>query len=199
MGDKKGDGFDMRDVMKREKAEKKKSKKGKKKAAELEGAQEDFEINVNDPRFAALHESHHFAIDPNNPQFKKTKSMQKLMNSRQEKIKGDNLDAEWKKSTPATVSGHTMIYLWIWYLIVMHRRRPSRSKRMALNHPRRKRKTHPLVNLLHLSNVKVPMHPAIPANDKNPHSSIHNIFPSLSYIRSIYITHTHTYTHMSVI
>ncbi|CDS11419.1 hypothetical protein LRAMOSA03682 [Lichtheimia ramosa] len=102
MGDKKGEGFDMRDVMKREKAEKKKNKKLKKKAAELEGAQEDFEINVNDPRFAALHESHHFAIDPNNPQFKKTKSMQKLMSSRQEKIKGDNLDAEWKKSTPAT-------------------------------------------------------------------------------------------------
>ena len=104
MGDKKGEGFDMRDVMKREKAEKNKNKKIKKKAAELEGAQEDFEINVNDPRFAALHESHHFAIDPNNPQFKKTKSMQKLMNSRQEKIKGDNLDAEWKKSTPTTVS-----------------------------------------------------------------------------------------------
>ncbi|CAG8611113.1 13090_t:CDS:2, partial [Funneliformis mosseae] len=44
---------------------------------------DDFEINVNDPRFTALHESHHFAIDPSNPQFKKTKSMGKLLEERQ--------------------------------------------------------------------------------------------------------------------
>ncbi|CAB4487007.1 unnamed protein product [Rhizophagus irregularis] len=44
---------------------------------------DDFEINVNDSRFAALHESHHFAIDPSNPQFKKTKSMGKLLEERQ--------------------------------------------------------------------------------------------------------------------
>ncbi|CAG8434877.1 12895_t:CDS:2 [Ambispora gerdemannii] len=36
-----------------------------------------------DPRFAALHESHHFAIDPSNPRFKKTKAMDKLLQERQ--------------------------------------------------------------------------------------------------------------------
>ncbi|KAK9761342.1 pre-rRNA-processing protein esf1, partial [Basidiobolus ranarum] len=44
---------------------------------------DEFEINVSDPRFTALHESHHFAIDPTNPQFKKTKSMSKLLEERQ--------------------------------------------------------------------------------------------------------------------
>ncbi|KAI9312109.1 hypothetical protein BX666DRAFT_1988849 [Dichotomocladium elegans] len=97
MDDKKGEGFNMRDVIKKEKAEKRKGKKGKK-MANLDGAQEDFEIDVNDPRFAALHESHHFAIDPTNPQFKKTKSMQKLLTSRQETMRKDSAtDGEWKK------------------------------------------------------------------------------------------------------
>ncbi|CAG8673753.1 693_t:CDS:2 [Dentiscutata heterogama] len=64
--------FDMKEIIKNEK--KKRKRKNKK------DFQEDtFDINVNDPRFAALHESHHFAIDPTNPQFKKTKSMSKLL------------------------------------------------------------------------------------------------------------------------
>ncbi|CAG8447148.1 8625_t:CDS:10 [Ambispora leptoticha] len=37
----------------------------------------------NNPRFAALHESHHFAIDPSSPQFKRTKAMEKLLQERQ--------------------------------------------------------------------------------------------------------------------
>lgn len=100
MGDSnsKGDGFDMRDVLKREKAEAKKGKKNKKKAAALEGAQDDFEIDVNDPRFAALHESHHFAIDPTNPQFKNTKSMKKILAARRERMQNMAVDEEeWTK------------------------------------------------------------------------------------------------------
>lgn len=98
--DGKGDGFNMADVIKKEKAEARKGKKNKRKAAEaLDGAQEDFEINVEDPRFAAMHESHHFAIDPTNPQFRKTKSMQKIMETRQKKLRQSKLVEEdsWKK------------------------------------------------------------------------------------------------------
>ncbi|CAG8474711.1 19598_t:CDS:10 [Gigaspora margarita] len=64
--------FDMKEIIKNEK--KKRKRKNQK------DVQEDtFEINVNDSRFAALHESHHFAIDPANPRFKKTKAMSKLL------------------------------------------------------------------------------------------------------------------------
>ncbi|CAG8569444.1 36143_t:CDS:10, partial [Racocetra persica] len=63
--------FDMKEIIKNEKKRKKRNQKD---------VQEDsFEINVDDSRFAALHESHHFAIDPTNPQFKKTKAMSKLL------------------------------------------------------------------------------------------------------------------------
>ncbi|ORZ08882.1 hypothetical protein BCR42DRAFT_424202 [Absidia repens] len=98
----KGEGFNMKDVLKLEKLEKKKGKKSRKEKELLESAKDDFEINVQDPRFAALQDSHHFAIDPTNPQFKKTKNMKKLMESRQTKFNGDMDQAEeWKKdATP---------------------------------------------------------------------------------------------------
>ncbi|RIA89423.1 hypothetical protein C1645_772397 [Glomus cerebriforme] len=69
--------FDLKEIIKNEKRKSKK-KKGKKDIQD-----DNFEININDPRFAAIHESHHFAIDPSNPQFKKTKSMSKLLEERQ--------------------------------------------------------------------------------------------------------------------
>lgn len=94
--DGKSEGFNMKEVLKREKMEKKgkKAKKGKQDLGE-----DDFEINVADSRFTAVQESHHFAIDPTNPQFKKTKSMQKLMNARQTKMKEGSVavNDEWKK------------------------------------------------------------------------------------------------------
>ncbi|KAI8879213.1 hypothetical protein K501DRAFT_325646 [Backusella circina FSU 941] len=95
MDDDGNEGFNMKEVLKREKMEKKKkgNKKGKNNLPE-----DDFEINVTDPRFAAIQDSHHFAIDPTNPQFKKTKSMKKLMDARQSKMKIDKADNDnWKK------------------------------------------------------------------------------------------------------
>lgn len=57
--------FDLKEIIKNEK------RKNKKKKIKKDSIQDDddFEINVNDSRFAALHESHHFAIDPSNPQY----------------------------------------------------------------------------------------------------------------------------------
>ncbi|ORY94387.1 hypothetical protein BCR43DRAFT_557795 [Syncephalastrum racemosum] len=78
-----GEGFNMKEVIKQEKAAKKKGRKSKKIAEQARlAAKDDFELDTSDPRFSALHESHHFAIDPNNPQFKRTKNMEKLLNER---------------------------------------------------------------------------------------------------------------------
>jgi hypothetical protein len=103
--DGKSEGFNMKEVLKREKLEKK--KKGKKsKLAEL--GEDNFEIDVADPRFAAVQESHHFAIDPTSPHFKKTKSMQKLMTARQSKMKQDKAsNDEWKKEKKSKNSANT--------------------------------------------------------------------------------------------
>ncbi|KAJ3236664.1 pre-rRNA-processing protein esf1 [Chytriomyces hyalinus] len=78
-----GKHFDMKDILKAEKQtgkKKKLTKKGKK--AELVQVQDDFDINVKDSRFAEMHSSHHFAIDPTNPNFKKTAAMSKLLDER---------------------------------------------------------------------------------------------------------------------
>ncbi|KAG8871413.1 pre-rRNA-processing protein esf1 [Tulasnella sp. 331] len=95
--------FDMAKVIKAEKdrSKRKLHKKKGKGAREVnvveEGMEredgEGFEINVDDDRFKALHEQHEFAIDPSNPHFKKTKSMNSLLEERRkrykEKVKGE--------------------------------------------------------------------------------------------------------------
>lgn len=68
------------------KAEKKirRKNKGPKKPGEEDDneLQEDFLIDVKDARFKALHEDHQYAIDPSNPQFKKTRNMAALLEER---------------------------------------------------------------------------------------------------------------------
>jgi hypothetical protein len=92
--------FNMNEIAKAEKAR----KKGKKKAkAEKEVVAEDnFKINVEDPRFAKLYESHEFAIDPTNPKFKATTGMKALLDEGRKKRKhdrdGEGQDREQKKS-----------------------------------------------------------------------------------------------------
>ncbi|KAJ3411749.1 pre-rRNA-processing protein esf1 [Chytridiales sp. JEL 0842] len=78
--------FDMKDVLK---AEKLKNKKKKKKGQAVEMPQQDFEIDVADPRFSQVLTSHHYAIDPTNPNFKKTSSMGKLLELRRDTSKKD--------------------------------------------------------------------------------------------------------------
>ncbi|KAJ2811979.1 pre-rRNA-processing protein esf1, partial [Coemansia sp. 'formosensis'] len=48
---------------------------------------DDFKLNTSDPRFGALFESHNFALDPNNPNFKKTKAMKELLNESRKRRK----------------------------------------------------------------------------------------------------------------
>ncbi|KAG0206227.1 pre-rRNA-processing protein esf1 [Mortierella sp. NVP41] len=81
--------FNMKEIQKAEKKNKKKNKKAGKGPQndrdKGEDLQDDFKIDVKDPRFSALHESHHFALDPTNPNFKKTKAMTELMQERQKR------------------------------------------------------------------------------------------------------------------
>ncbi|KAG6814076.1 hypothetical protein H0H92_003123 [Tricholoma furcatifolium] len=75
--------FDFKSVLK---SEKRARRKGKKKRDDKDGndneAQVDFKIDVNDARFKALFEDHQYAIDPTNPHFKKTTSMDAFMQER---------------------------------------------------------------------------------------------------------------------
>ncbi|CAG8543226.1 5262_t:CDS:10 [Diversispora eburnea] len=61
---------------------------------EEERQRAELELLVNDPRFAALHKSHHFAIDPSNPHFKKTEAMTKLLEESQRRQSETNKKKE---------------------------------------------------------------------------------------------------------
>ena len=71
--------FDINEIARAEKRDRKKGKKSKEKESKRGGLQEDFEINVNDPRFSAVYESHEFAIDRSHPRFQETKAMKRVL------------------------------------------------------------------------------------------------------------------------
>ncbi|KAJ7634250.1 hypothetical protein DFH06DRAFT_1055429 [Mycena polygramma] len=80
--------FDMKAILKAEKQAKRKGKRRKKAAGdEPDEIQEDFAIDVNDTRFQVLHDDYAYAIDPTNPQFKKTKGMNALLEERSKRQK----------------------------------------------------------------------------------------------------------------
>ncbi|XP_034832122.1 ESF1 homolog [Maniola hyperantus] len=60
----------------------KRKRKLKEKIKEQKEAVPDFEINLDDRRFAALYDSHLYNIDPTDPNFKKTKNMEKLIHEK---------------------------------------------------------------------------------------------------------------------
>ncbi|CAD1810694.1 nucleolar domain family protein [Candida parapsilosis] len=86
--DQKHEHFSMRDVLKNEKS--KKNKKSKKKNIDQEMVQDNFEANLNDPRFDEVFESHDFAIDPTSSEFKKTETMKKILKERSARNKNGN-------------------------------------------------------------------------------------------------------------
>lgn len=77
--------FDMREIEKAEKAARRQGKKGGRKgkggaeAGEVDPEAGADVVNTRDPRFAALFESHEYAIDPSNPKFKGTGGMRALL------------------------------------------------------------------------------------------------------------------------
>lgn len=48
-----------------------------------QGKKDDFEIDVEDSRFSALFNSHHYNVDPSDPNFKKTKAMERIIEEKQ--------------------------------------------------------------------------------------------------------------------
>jgi hypothetical protein len=53
----------------------------------LDKANQSAEVNVNDPRFNSLYESHEFAIDPTHKSFKKTPGMRAILQEKQKRRK----------------------------------------------------------------------------------------------------------------
>ncbi|CCG20717.1 hypothetical [Candida orthopsilosis Co 90-125] len=83
--DQKSEHFNMKDVLKNEKS--KRNKKSRKKNIDQEMTQDNFEANLNDPRFDEIFESHDFAIDPTSSEFKKTETMKKILKERSNRNK----------------------------------------------------------------------------------------------------------------
>ncbi|KAI3621900.1 pre-rrna-processing protein esf1 [Moniliophthora roreri] len=77
--------FNLKAIMKAERKKKGRKREKKKVLEEENEIQEDFSIDVKDDRFKAIHEDHNFAIDPTNPQFKKTRAMEALLNERSQR------------------------------------------------------------------------------------------------------------------
>lgn len=70
--------FNMKEILKSEKEKAKKSKyQNKDKIVE-----DEFTPDINDPRFKEVFEDHEFAIDPSQPEFKKTPAMEKILKER---------------------------------------------------------------------------------------------------------------------
>jgi hypothetical protein len=93
-GKKSADHFDMKAIVRAEKRaglsraqQKKLSKFGKTKEADKEGLQDDFQIDLKDDRFAAVFDgdNHHFALDPTSSQFKRTKTMDQVVQERRKR------------------------------------------------------------------------------------------------------------------
>lgn len=75
--------FNMKQIEENATMSKSKRKRlNKNKNVQEETKEDDFEVNVKDPRFAALFSSHHFNIDPADPHYRKTKGTEALINEK---------------------------------------------------------------------------------------------------------------------
>ncbi|XP_015772137.1 PREDICTED: ESF1 homolog [Acropora digitifera] len=69
--------FSLKGIMDNEKKTKK-----QKKRREKEIVNDDFNVDLKDSRFDALFTSHHYAVDPSDPQYRKTKGMESILQER---------------------------------------------------------------------------------------------------------------------
>nr|CAH7749676.1 unnamed protein product [Callosobruchus chinensis] len=75
-----------------------KKRRNKDKSEDDDKHSDDFQVNVEDPRFSAIFTSHHYSIDPTDPHYKKTKAMETLINEKIKRREDDNqVKSESKK------------------------------------------------------------------------------------------------------
>ncbi|XP_055458558.1 ESF1 homolog isoform X2 [Psammomys obesus] len=93
--------FNYDKIVEHQNLSKKKKKRLMKKKELLE---DDFEVNVSDARFQAMYTSHLFNLDPSDPNFKKTKAMEKILEekARQREQKEDLLPQAVERAQPDT-------------------------------------------------------------------------------------------------
>ncbi|WEW57766.1 pre-rRNA-processing protein esf1 [Emydomyces testavorans] len=89
--------FDMNEIERAQKRARKAGKKKKGKKSEADDPVDDFKMDVKDPRFQRLFESHEYAIDPTNPRFRPTDGMKALLEEgrkRRRHLDGEGLDRD---------------------------------------------------------------------------------------------------------
>lgn len=98
--------FNMTEIIKRNKLVKSTSKRSKKKLSEMKDSDE-FKLNVNDNRFAAVFTDEKYSIDPTKPEFKSTAEMHNLLEERQRRLAKtrQNVDGSIKSASEIAVDG----------------------------------------------------------------------------------------------
>lgn len=97
--------FNYNKIVEHQNLSKKKKKQLMKKKELIE---DDFEVNVSDARFQAMYTSHLFNLDPSDPNFKKTKAMEKILEekARQREQKEQELTQAIKKKRVRLKKNH---------------------------------------------------------------------------------------------
>lgn len=87
--------FNMKQIEENATMSKSKRKRlNKKKNVQEEAKEDNFEVNVKDPRFGALFTSHHFNIDPADSHYRKTKGTEALVNEKLKRRANSETHAE---------------------------------------------------------------------------------------------------------
>ena len=80
--------FDYKEIVKRESKSKKAQNKAKRREKALQN--DNFKLDLADSRFSAIFENPKYNVDPSHPSFKKTKSMQEIIEQKQKRISKDD-------------------------------------------------------------------------------------------------------------
>ena len=79
--------FDYKEIVKDATSSKRqKKRKRKNKDKQVDQAEDDFQMDVKDPRFAAIFHNPKYNVDPSHPGFKKTKAMKSIIEEKQNRI-----------------------------------------------------------------------------------------------------------------